>query len=93
MDNALALQNLVVHIVCGIIATGMLYASLQRGRHYRPSDCRYRWIVLDRTSSVLAIFGGILSLIVLLLLKHYKLYETHGWLWPFGKKARLEAEL
>jgi len=93
MDHALTLQNLVVHIVCGIIATGMLYASLQRGRIYHPSDRRYRWMALDQTSSFLAIFGGILSIIVLLLLKHYKLYETHGWLWPFGKKAKLEAGL
>jgi hypothetical protein len=67
---------------CGFIGAGFWFAYLQRKYQVLRSDDFYS----DREAAILGVFFGPFVTICSLLM-----YSAYGWLWPWGKKAKIEA--
>lgn len=74
-----------VWLVCGFVASGLFFAFFQR----KFPALRADQFELDKRESVIVILFGISSLIYYI----PKSNRKHGWLNPFGKKAKIEAGL
>lgn len=76
---------LIFWIVCGIVACGLCFATEQRPY---GSMVRTLFFNSDRISAEVALLLGPVGLLFAIPVDKY-----HGWLWPWGAKAREEAGL
>lgn len=66
-----------VWLICGVLACGWMFASLQRG--YPDRDAHFE---TDQDAAALMLIGGPFALGV---------PRDDGWLWPLSRKAKVEA--
>lgn len=82
----------LVWAVCGVIAAGLSFAVSQR--HFWEN--RRAWFVRDQKMATTMMMGGPCSLVAMLLILAQRPdlgLVRHGWLWPWGARARREAGL
>lgn len=66
-----------VWLICGVLACGWMFASLQRG--YPDRDAHFE---TDQDAGAMMFIGGPLAMGV---------PRDDGWLWPWSRQAKVEA--
>lgn len=73
----IAAAAVCVWLICGLLACGWMFASLQRGYPDREAH-----LDTDQDAAALMLIGGPFALGV---------PRDDGWLWPWSRKAKVEA--
>ena len=73
---------IVFWFLCGFVASGFIFAYFQREFTFIRKDK----FEIDQNNAIVCLLFGAIALLI-----SYTGYRSHGWLNPWGKKAKIEA--